>query len=150
MRRQIISLAVAAGLMAVSAAATADHNSKNGEGTANMPNDIHNTRVETLETDDNDAFRDFVRHGDGSESVNRFESDETQPNQAVRQKGAAETKQQQGDDPAVERQRVETSNAAMSRTRAETRARFENRSMDRMSAIERGRSAAGGRGGRRH
>lgn len=150
MNRQIFSLVAAAGLLAISTAATADHNSKNGEGTANMPNDIHNTRVETLENDDNEAFKDFVRYGDGSESVNRFESDDTQPNQAVRQKGAAETKKKQGDDPGLERRKVETSNAAMARNRVETRSRVENRSMDRMSATERGRPAARERGGRRH
>ncbi len=150
MNRQIYSLAAAAGLLLIAAAATADHNSKNGEGTANMPNDIHNTRIETRENDDNEAFRDFVRHGDGSESVNRFESDDTQPNQAVRQKGASETKKKQGDDPGMERRRVETQSAAMQRNRVETRSRVENRSMDRMSANERGRQAARDRGGRRH
>jgi len=49
----------------------ADHNSKWGEGWANMPNDIHNTRIDTR--GDNDAFRDFVRYGNGADSVNRFE-----------------------------------------------------------------------------
>jgi hypothetical protein len=150
MKTQIFSLAAAAGLLLVGAAATADHNSKNGEGTANMPNDIHNTRVETLETDDNEAFKDFVRYGEGSETVNRFDSDDTQPNQAVRQKGAAETKQKQGDDPGLDRRRAETQSAAQSRNRVETRSRLESRSMDRMAATERGRSAARERGGRRH
>ncbi|MGB5663649.1 hypothetical protein [Eudoraea sp.] len=53
-----------------SMAAFGDHNSKWGEGWANMPNDIHNTRVETR--GDNTAFRDFVRQGNGADSVNRF------------------------------------------------------------------------------
>lgn len=150
MKTRIFSLAVAAGLLLVSAAAVADHNSKNGEGTANMPNDIHNTRIETREADDNEAFRDFVRYGDGSESVNRFESDDTQPTQAVRQEGAAETKKKQGDDPGLDRRRVETQSAAQSRNRVETRSRIESRSMDRMAATERNRSAARERGGRRH
>ncbi len=154
MNRQMFSLAAAAGLLAISAAATADHNSQKGEGTANMPNDIHNTRVETLENDDNEAFQDFVRYGDGSDSVNRFDSDDTQPNRAARQEGAAETKKKAGDDPGLEQKRVATQSAAMSRHRTETRSRVENRSMDRssdrMSAAERGRPAARERGGRRH
>jgi len=48
----------------------ADHNSPWGEGWANMPNDVHNTRLDTR--DDNEAFIDFVRYGNGAESVNRF------------------------------------------------------------------------------
>ncbi|MGE0624425.1 MAG: hypothetical protein AB7I04_05860 [Pseudomonadales bacterium] len=56
----------------VSVPALADHNSKWGEGWANMPNDIHNTRIDTR--GDNDAFRDFVRYGNGADSVNRFET----------------------------------------------------------------------------
>ncbi len=54
-----------------STAATADHNSRWGAGWARMPNDIHNTRIDTR--GDNTAFRDFVRRGNGAESVNRFE-----------------------------------------------------------------------------
>lgn len=50
--------------------AMADHNSPWGEGWANMPNDIHNTRIETRELDDNDAFIDFVRQGGGADSIN--------------------------------------------------------------------------------
>ena len=58
----------------VSAPALADHNSKWGEGWANMPNDVHNTRIDTR--GDNEAFRDFVRYGNGADSVNRFETDD--------------------------------------------------------------------------
>jgi hypothetical protein len=54
----------------------ADHNSKWGEGWANMPNDIHNTRVETR--GDNTAFRDFVKKGNGADSVNRFSTSDSQ------------------------------------------------------------------------
>lgn len=150
MKTRIFSLAAAAGLLVISAAAIADHNSKNGEGTANMPNDIHNTRVETREADDNEAFKDFVRYGEGSETVNRFDSNDTGPDQAVRRKGAAETKQKQGDDPGLARKRIETQTAAQPRNRVEPRSRMESRSMDRMSATERGRSAGRDRGGRRH
>lgn len=56
----------------LSGAALADHNSRWGEGWAKMPNDIHNTRVETRR--DNTTFRDFVRQGAGADSINRFES----------------------------------------------------------------------------
>jgi hypothetical protein len=71
----------------VTGSALADHNSKNGEGWANMPNDVHNTRVETRENDDNEAFRDFVRYGEGSKSVNRFETDEKRRVAAADRKG---------------------------------------------------------------
>jgi hypothetical protein len=50
--------------------ALADHNSKWGEGWAKMPNDIHNTRIETR--GDNTTFRDFVRQGNGAASENRY------------------------------------------------------------------------------
>ncbi len=57
-----------------SGVALADHNSPSGEGTANMPNDIHNTRVDTL--DDNDTFLAFVQGG-GADSTNRFLDDDS-------------------------------------------------------------------------
>ena len=56
-------------------AVQADHNSIWGEGTANMPNDIHNTRIDTMD-DDTDSFIDFVSSGAGSDSVNRFLDDD--------------------------------------------------------------------------
>ena len=59
-----------------SSAAMADHNSIWGEGTANMPNDIHNTRIDTMD-DDGDAFAEFVQYGDGADSVNRFLDDDS-------------------------------------------------------------------------
>ena len=72
MSKRIVTLAVAAGLLAAGTA-VADHNSKNGEGWAKMPNDIHNTRIETREANDNEAFRDFVKYGEGSKTENRFD-----------------------------------------------------------------------------
>ena len=51
------SLAVVA-VLGVAPAAWADHMSPWGEGWANMPNDTHDTRIDTL--DDNDAFLDYV------------------------------------------------------------------------------------------
>lgn len=44
--------------LAVAPAAWADHNSIWGEGWANMPNDRHDTRIDTL--GDNEAFRDSL------------------------------------------------------------------------------------------
>lgn len=57
------------------AAALADHMSPWGEGWANMPNDIHNTRLDLR--DDNDAFRDFIQYGEGADTTNRFLTEET-------------------------------------------------------------------------
>jgi hypothetical protein len=50
----------------------ADHNSPHGAGWANMPNDVHNMRVDTRESGDYEAFRDFVRFGQGAQTPNRF------------------------------------------------------------------------------
>jgi hypothetical protein len=77
MKIQLTTWAIAAGLLATAGPTLADHNSKNGEGWARMPNDIHNTRVDTRESGDNAAFRDFVRYGAGSTTVNRFATDRT-------------------------------------------------------------------------
>ncbi|MBD3618776.1 MAG: hypothetical protein HUJ28_04830 [Chromatiales bacterium] len=72
---KLASAALLASLLA-STAAMADHNSIWGEGTANMPNDIHNTRIDTMD-DDGDTFAEFVRYGDGADSVNRFLDDDS-------------------------------------------------------------------------
>lgn len=54
----------------LSASAMADHNSPNGSGWANMPNDIHNTRIEDGLS--GTEFRDFVAKGAGADTVNRY------------------------------------------------------------------------------
>ena len=54
----------------LSASALADHNSPHGSGWANMPNDIHNTRIEDGLS--GTEFRDFVRQGAGADTVNRY------------------------------------------------------------------------------
>jgi hypothetical protein len=54
----------------LSVSALADHNSPHGAGWANMPNDIHNTRIEDGLS--GTAFRDFVRQGAGADTVNRY------------------------------------------------------------------------------
>lgn len=73
-KKSVIALVVASGLFAASTA-YADHNSIWGPGTANMPNDIHNSAIE----DDQDVFMDLVQYGDGADSVNRYDdaSDDT-------------------------------------------------------------------------
>jgi len=86
--------AIIAGFLLLPAVASADHNSKWGEGWANMPNDIHNTRIDTR--GDNTAFRDFVRNGNGADSVNRYATDpERSQRQANQQRGASSAGQSQ-------------------------------------------------------
>ena len=75
MKKYILPLAVAGFVFVGFQPAYADHNSRNGEGWANMPNDVHNTRIDTMDSDDS-TFTDFVRYGGGASSVNRFLSDE--------------------------------------------------------------------------
>ena len=48
----------ALGIALSSTAAMADHNSPWGEGWANMPNDTHDTRIDTM--GDSDAWRDYL------------------------------------------------------------------------------------------
>ena len=73
--KQFVLASSAVVLCGAATLASADHNSIWGEGWANMPNDIHNTRIETLNSRDQAAFRDFVRYGNGATSTNRFLSD---------------------------------------------------------------------------
>jgi hypothetical protein len=131
MRTHFITTAVAAAFLVVAGPGIADHNSKNGEGTANMPNDIHNTMVETLESNDSQAFRDFVKYGKGSKTVNRFESEDTQPKQATERKGEAKAKKNQGESQAINRNKVETRTGNQDRSRIETRTRLQPRASTR-------------------
>ena len=71
-KKSVIAMFIAGGLFATSSV-YADHASIWGEGTANMPNDIHNTRLE----DDNETFLDLVQGGGGADSVNRYDDDST-------------------------------------------------------------------------
>lgn len=147
MRTQTFTSVLAATVLAVAAPSFADHNSKNGEGTANMPNDIHNTRVDTLETNDNEAFRDFVKYGEGSTTVNRFESDETQPNQANERQGEANATANRGESPAGNQSRVNSQTRSQDRARIDTstdtrnhdRARVETRTRLQPGAADRPR-----------
>ena len=69
---RILSRMIAIAAVAFLSVAQADHMSIWGAGWANMPNDIHNTRIDTRLLDDDAAFRDFVRYGVGAERTNRF------------------------------------------------------------------------------
>lgn len=148
MRKQVLTTAIASAALIAAGTSVADHNSVSGEGTANMPNDIHNTRVETLEANDSEAFRDFVRYGEGSKTVNRFASDETEPNKAVEQKGNAQQKQSMGEEQPMNKNKVETQTNNQDRTRVETRTRLQPGASS-MSRPDRSATSARNRGGRK-
>jgi hypothetical protein len=96
MSARLLVFSVATVLALGASPAIADHNSKNGEGWANMPNDIHNTRIDTREAKDNEAFREFVQYGEGSDSVNRFaDEDDTTAKRAQEQQGKSSTERTQ-------------------------------------------------------
>lgn len=162
MRQEWLGITVLGALVSLSGPALADHNSKWGEGTANMPNDIHNTRIETM--GDNETFRDFVRKGNGADSVNRYasEGDERQPGAAAREKAADRKAAEAGDggdggdrvreNTRAQKQEHQAAEAAqagsearnMERIRAERR--IETRSRDELRGNARAASRAGGRG----
>lgn len=131
MRKRCFTTVVTSALLVVAAPSIADHNSKNGEGTANMPNDIHNTRVETLATNDNETFRDFVKYGEGSKTVNRFESEETLPNQANERQGKANAAMNKGQTPAKNQTRADAQARNQGKARIEARTRVQPRASDR-------------------
>ncbi|WP_405236225.1 hypothetical protein [Lentisalinibacter orientalis] len=165
MRQEWLGITVLGALVSLSGPALADHNSKWGEGTANMPNDIHNTRIETR--GDNETFREFVQKGNGADSVNRYasEEDETQPAAAAREKGADRRAAEAGDagnggnggngvreNTRAQKQEHRAAEAAptgsearsMERIRAERR--IETRSRDGLRGNARAANRAGGRG----
>jgi len=149
MNERLITLAAAAGLIGAGPV-LADHNSKNGEGWANMPNDIHNTRVETRENDDNAAFRDFVKYGEGSKTVNRFDSEGTQPGTAVEQKSSVKNQINQGAAAPMSRNEIRKRVATNEQVAARTHSRLD-RGTSATSRLNRSRSstsAAGNRNGR--
>lgn len=104
MKGPIFAASAAATLVLCTSPAIADHNSPHGPGWANMPNDIHNTRVETLDANDNEAFRDFVKYGEGADSVNSENPpDENTAQRIKEQKGKATTEQGLAEQQAGER-----------------------------------------------
>jgi len=166
------ALVLASAALVFSAQAVADHNSKWGEGWANMPNDIHNTRLDTRATDDNEAFRDFVQYGDGADSVNRFDDGEEGGNRQMKQAGppaeAAADQDRQRDrdhdqaqdqqkDQAQDRLREHQDSATAAGDMTRTRQSLETRQSTRLrqsigagggSRSQSGARQGGGRGGR--
>jgi hypothetical protein len=137
----LITLSVASGLLVLAAPGFADHNSKNGEGWANMHNDIHNMRIETRESGDNEAFKDFVKYGEGAKSVNRFASEDAEPNQAAEQKGDAKMNQNKGESKAQKQNKLETKAATRDQSRSEARSRLRT-DATASGRMDRGASAA--------
>lgn len=82
MSSKFLTAVLVAGSLFSVATAQADHNSIWGAGSANMPNDIHNSAIE----DDQDVFMDLVQYGDGADSVNRY--DDTSTGTTTRGNGA--------------------------------------------------------------
>ena len=70
--KTLLTTCLTSGALAMTSA-YADHASPMGEGWANMPNDIHNTRLE----DTQEEFMDLVQGGGGADSINRYDDDTT-------------------------------------------------------------------------
>ena len=126
MKYPLITLTTALSLIMSSGQVLADHNSKNGEGWANMPNDIHNTRVETLDNNDSEAFRDFVKFGEGADSENRFDTEDTRPETATAQKGNDRTRETEGRPESTKRNDAAENGNAGDKGLNRTRSRFES------------------------
>ncbi len=67
-RKSLTVIAFLSGMAAMPA--WADHMSVWGAGWANMPNDVHNTRIEDDLTQD--EWVDFIQYGDGASTPNRY------------------------------------------------------------------------------
>jgi hypothetical protein len=67
--------------------ALADHNSVWGAGWANMPNDVHNTRIEDDLTQE--EWTDFVQFGAGAATPNRYLDSASVPSAGAMMGGAA-------------------------------------------------------------
>ena len=162
------ALVLTSAALLFSTQAFADHNSKNGEGWANMPNDIHNTRIETRQSGDQDAFKDFVKYGNGADSVNRYDDGTAQGNGKMQQVQASaesadalETQARRQDqtkqrDQVRQQDRIHQETAAAQggdqlRTRDTVQAQQSSRLRQSAGGGGRGQSGArqgGGRGGR--
>ena len=126
MKYPLITLTTALSLILSSSQVLADHNSKNGEGWANMPNDIHNMRVETLDNNDNEAFRDFVKFGGGADSENRFDTEDARPEPATGQKGNERTSRTEGRPESTKRNDAARNNSTGDKGLDRIRSRFES------------------------
>lgn len=156
MNREWLGMALAAALLGTSGVSVADHNSKNGEGTANMPNDIHNTRIETLQNGDSERFREFVKYGEGSTSVNRFATEETKAGPAAKQQARERQRIEKQDKQAQAKAKARQKQEARDMSRERKRLEKSDLGRERMSRFERSdrnrsatRSSGGRRGGRR-
>lgn len=77
MKRSLLASTVLV-MLASAPVAMADHMSPDGIGTANMPNDIHNTRLDIrISEAPNECFVALVQSGDLADSVNRCEDDDS-------------------------------------------------------------------------
>ena len=79
MKRTLLAAAAVLGL-AAAPFAVADHMSPDGIGTANMPNDVHNTRLDVRLSDaPNTCFTDQVQTGVLADDPNRCLEDPEAP-----------------------------------------------------------------------
>ncbi|MCU7845046.1 MAG: hypothetical protein KZQ93_14550 [Candidatus Thiodiazotropha sp. (ex Monitilora ramsayi)] len=83
MKSRLFKHTLLAGLISLSASslAFADHMSIWGEGWANMPNEIHNLRIEYK--DDNETFLSEIQYGAGAVTGGGSNSDNTEPGSGV-------------------------------------------------------------------
>ena len=149
---RFLAISTATALAIGATAAVADHNSKNGEGWANMPNDIHNMRIETREANDNEAFKDFVKYGEGSTSENRFATDDAAaPNQAKNKQDKSQV-QERKKAQAETATNTATNTRTRSETRSETRARTraDSPASSRSDRASRSTRSSARKGGRRN
>jgi hypothetical protein len=72
MKRSLIAVALVA--LTAAPVAMADHNSVWGMGYANMPNDVHNTRLDPTVTDE--EFRALVKKGVLAHTPTRCDADD--------------------------------------------------------------------------
>ena len=83
MKRSLLTAAAALAFVAAPVA-LADHMSPDGIGTASMPNDVHNTRLDVRLSDAPDyCFTDLVQQGDLADVENRCLEDPEAPECAV-------------------------------------------------------------------
>lgn len=112
--KTLLATCLMSGALAMTSA-YADHNSPMGAGWANMPNDIHNTRLE----DTQEEFMDLVQGGGGADSVNRYD-DDTTTTEPPSSQTASQTSTGMSDaatmNQSASRSSVRTSGGAMSRT----------------------------------
>lgn len=153
MKLKFATSAAFALVLAAAGTAFADHNSKNGEGWANMPNDIHNMRIETKEANDNEAFRDFVKYGEGSRTENRFATDSSTPVQAGNEQNMAQKQAQNQVETRSANQtrsasQAKSENQVKTRSESRSRQRLDTRSTSRSSLASGTRSSGGRKGGR--